>query len=63
MATAHICDRCGKIFKTNNMRRYSYTPCKINVLDWKNDGQERFDLCDDCFDLFFKFFEEKEREK
>ena len=50
MAKAYKCDRCGKLFALNINKGILTQRRRIEiVIDYHPMGEERMDLCDDCY--------------
>jgi hypothetical protein len=73
MATARKCDRCGKYYDRNELERscanYSGRMARISHLKvYTNfhgimDSSDEYDLCDECWEKFFKFIGEEVEEE
>lgn len=50
----YTCDRCKKEYVPNHKTYY----CRILALTDATDGDEEYDLCDDCYDSLEKWYME-----
>ena len=62
MACAKKCDRCGNYYDENKHERFIFGYRVKKITLGTNDKMlyRDFDLCDDCFDAFYKFMGIKE---
>lgn len=63
MATQTICDRCGKQCVPDRHGRIQTISTVIKAWGWAmfpEDEKATWDICNDCFDGFIKWLNEKE---
>lgn len=52
---AKKCDRCGKYYDNNELKKNEGIPARIVLLRKNNTIINKLYLCDDCFEEFYDF--------